>query len=565
MFRVAARNWAGAHLADIAALALLGALSVVALLTFRHYGLGWDDYTHAEYGELLLAYYTSGFEDTRALSFVNLYYYGGGFDMLSAIVARILPLDLFAARRLMGAVVGLIGLVITWRLGRRLGGPNAGLAALVLLTLCPLYYGHMFMNAKDVPFAVAKISLLYALVRAFEEYPKPSWKTVALFGLTLGLTLGTRVMGGIAVLSVGLAGIVLLTLEARRIGLKSAIGRFGAFAGILCCGLVLAYGVMGLVWPWSIAEPLNPVRAVMYFTKFWEVPWRELYEGSAVLVPEMPRGYVPTLFAVTMPEVFLLLALLGIGVALRTLFRADAPPIRRTIEILLLGAALVPILVTVATKPAMYNGIRHFVFVTPPLAVLGGLAVAWLIERLAPLPRLRAATFGALGLAASVTVVDMVRLHPYQYAHYNHLIGGLQTADREFMLDYWGLAFKQAGEELRAEIDRRGLKPPVGRRWKVATCGPHNAARIALGPNFVVTYDTHGADFALMLGEYYCQRLPLKPMVEVSREGVMFAAVYDVRSADPLASVFSTPPIQPPLPNQQQASGRAAMPRPAAP
>ncbi|NJL08391.1 MAG: hypothetical protein HC900_09105 [Methylacidiphilales bacterium] len=338
MLRVAARNWAGAHLADIAALALLGALAVLALMTFRHYGLGWDDYTHAEYGELLLAYYASGFEDTRALSFVNLYYYGGGFDMLSAIAARILPLDLFAARRLMGAVVGLIGLAITWRLGRRLGGPNAGLAALVLLALCPLYYGHMFMNAKDVPFAVAKIGLLYALVRAFEEYPKPSWKTVALFGLTLGLTIGTRVMGGIAVLAVALAGIVLLTLETRRLGLRTAVGQFGAFAAILGCGLVLAYGVMGVVWPWSIAEPLNPVRAVMYFTKFWEVPWRELYEGSAVLVPEMPRGYVPTLFAVTMPEVFLVAAVLGVGLALRTLFRADLPPSRRTIEILLLGA-----------------------------------------------------------------------------------------------------------------------------------------------------------------------------------------------------------------------------------
>ena len=303
---------------------------------------------------------------------------------------------------------------------------------------------------------------------------------MALFGAILGLTLGTRVMGGIAVLAVALAGIVLLTLEARRIGLKSAVGQFGVFAAILCCGLVLAYGVMGLVWPWSVAEPLNPIRAVMYFTKFWEVPWRELYEGSAVLVPEMPRGYVPTLFAVTMPEVFLVAAALGVGLALRTLFRADVPPTRRTIEILLLGAALVPILVAVATKPAMYNGIRHFVFVTPPLAVLGGLAVAWLIERLAPRPRLRAATLGALGLAASVTAVDMVRLHPYQYAHYNHLVGGLQTADREFMLDYWGLAFKQAGEDLRAEIDRRGLKaaggPALeGRHLRPAQCGAHRA------------------------------------------------------------------------------------------
>ena len=58
-------------------------MTVVALATFRDYGLGWDDYTHAEYGDLLLAFYASGFADQRALSFVNLYMYGGGFDLLA--------------------------------------------------------------------------------------------------------------------------------------------------------------------------------------------------------------------------------------------------------------------------------------------------------------------------------------------------------------------------------------------------------------------------------------------------------------------------------------------------
>ncbi|NJL50284.1 MAG: glycosyltransferase family 39 protein, partial [Blastochloris sp.] len=63
---------------------------------------------------------------------------------------------------------------IAWRLGRRLGGPYAGLAGMVLLALCPLYYGHMFMNAKDVPFAVATLGLLATLVRAFDEFPRPA-------------------------------------------------------------------------------------------------------------------------------------------------------------------------------------------------------------------------------------------------------------------------------------------------------------------------------------------------------------------------------------------------------
>ena len=46
---------------DDLALVVLAAVALVAGLTFRDYGLGWDDYTHAEYADLLLKMYGSGF------------------------------------------------------------------------------------------------------------------------------------------------------------------------------------------------------------------------------------------------------------------------------------------------------------------------------------------------------------------------------------------------------------------------------------------------------------------------------------------------------------------------
>src|SRR5512132_3718143 len=116
------------NLADRVARAVLAVLAIIAAMTLRDYGLGWDDYTHSQYGDLLLKLYGSGFADTRALEFVNLYKYGGGFDMASALVAKVLPFDLFETRRLIGAAIGIVGLFVTWRLGRRLGGPIAGLA-----------------------------------------------------------------------------------------------------------------------------------------------------------------------------------------------------------------------------------------------------------------------------------------------------------------------------------------------------------------------------------------------------------------------------------------------------
>src|SRR5688572_13607918 len=133
------RDASAAKIADRLALAVLAAAVAVVVATFRHYGLGWDDYAHAEYGELMLAFYASGFSDRRALSFVNLYMYGGGFDLLAALAAKALPFTLFETRRLVGGLVGIVGLVAVWRTARRLGGPAAGLVALVLLAACPLY------------------------------------------------------------------------------------------------------------------------------------------------------------------------------------------------------------------------------------------------------------------------------------------------------------------------------------------------------------------------------------------------------------------------------------------
>src|SRR4051812_15647985 len=74
-----------ARTCDDLALLALAVTGLVASLTFRDYGLGWDDYTHAEYADLLLRMYGSGFRDTAALSFANLYMYGGGFDMAAAL------------------------------------------------------------------------------------------------------------------------------------------------------------------------------------------------------------------------------------------------------------------------------------------------------------------------------------------------------------------------------------------------------------------------------------------------------------------------------------------------
>ncbi|MDH8090774.1 hypothetical protein QIG24_27770, partial [Klebsiella pneumoniae] len=72
---------------------------------------------------------------------------------------------------------------------------------------------------------------------------------------------------------------------------------------VLLPGVLLGYLIMGLVWPWSIIDPANPFRALTYFSHFFEKPWKELFNGAIVSVPDMPWSYLPTLFALQLPEV----------------------------------------------------------------------------------------------------------------------------------------------------------------------------------------------------------------------------------------------------------------------
>ncbi|WP_454618057.1 glycosyltransferase family 39 protein [Bradyrhizobium cenepequi] len=526
---------------DDLAIVVLSAVALIAGLTFRDYGLGWDDYTHAEYADLLLRMYGSGFKDTGALSFANLYMYGGGFDMAAALLHKVIPLELFETRRLLGAVVGVIGLAVTWRLGRRVGGPLAGLAALLLLALCPTFYGHMFMNPKDAPFAVAMMILLMGLVRLAEEYPAPSPRTALIVGFGAGLSLGCRVLGGLALIYAAIGFLPLLLEEVRKQGLREAAHRFVHVVYVLLPALIFGYLVMGLIWPWSIMEPGHPLEAVTYFSHFFEKPWKEMFDGALVSVPDMPWSYLPTLFALQLPEVLLGLLVAAVVMSLTSLSRADVTARRKTILLMLTLAATLPLVIAMVKRPALYNGIRHFIFVIPPMTVLAGFAFArtmdWLGEKRRSWQPVALAVF-TFGLLLPLS--EMIRLHPYQYTHFNHIAGTVRGADDLFMLDYWGLALKQASDGLREQLIERQEIPPLNGKWKVAVCGPQRPAQVALGPDFTIGWDSQSADFAMTLGEFYCKGLTAPVMVEIKRDDVVFARVYDIRGRS-ISSLLAIP------------------------
>jgi hypothetical protein len=266
-----------------------------------------------------------------------------------------------------------------------------------------------------------------------------------------------------------------------------------------------------------------------------------MFDGAIVSVPDMPWSYLPTLFALQLPEVMLVLMTGAVVGTFTLLPRREVPASRKTILMMLTLAATLPLAIAMVKRPALYNGIRHFVFVIPPMAVLGGVALAWTMERLRANHRAwQPVVLATFGFGLALPLAEMIRLHPYQYTHFNHIAGTVRGADDRFMLDYWGLALKQASDELREQLVERQEVPPRNRKWKVAVCGPQRPAQVALGPDFTIGWDSNAADFAMTLGEFYCKGLTAPVLVEIKRDDVVFARVYDIRGSS-ISSLLSIP------------------------
>ena len=101
-----------------------------------------------------------------------------------------------------------------------------------------------------------------------------------------------------------------------------------------------------------------------------------MFDGALVSVPDMPWSYLPTLFALQLPEVLLALLIAGVVGTFMSLSRTDVSARRKTILLMLTLAATLPLVIAMVKRPALYNGIRHFIFVIPPMAVLAGVAFA---------------------------------------------------------------------------------------------------------------------------------------------------------------------------------------------
>ena len=508
---------------DRASWLLIAALFAVALVVFRDYAISNDEEVQHRYGELILSYYTSGMTDRSVFGYKNLYLYGGLFDVTAVLLARVFPADVFTIRHVLCAIIGMGGFAAVWAAARLIAGPRAAFIALAALAVCGPWFGSMFNHTKDIPFAAAMIGATYFMLRAARDLPRPRLLDLLFFGLLLGMSLGQRAL---ALMLLFYLPIAIALYLPQPVTLASGM-RFLARSMLLFVpALALGYLIMIAAWPWAALSPFNPIRGLFAFAHF-HYPIKTLLSGETFLMADVPRWYVPVYVAIKLPLVVLLGAALGLWVAACSRTQRA----RETAFIAL--TALFPMACQVILHGPAFSGMRHFLFMLPPIAVLAGIGFDALLSWLEARQRIVAAA-ASVGLAVWLAwpASLLVRLHPYESLYFNALVGGLQGAAQRYDTDYWVNAMHEMVVMLENHLDRENASQP---RWYyVAVCGERlpfeKEAEMHRGRLRWADGDDP-ADFFIAPTHQGCDKaVDGRPIITIERLGVPIAVIKDRRA-----------------------------------
>jgi len=514
------------------------------LFLFRDFGVTWDEPNQSQYGKYVVQYYETFFRDRRALDFLDAYLYGGLFDSVAALLMRVSPLGEYETRHLLNGLVGVAGVAGVWKLTGLLAGRRAALIAVLLLCLEPNYFGQMFNNHKDVPFAAGYVWSLAYLVESLGHFPRIPKRLIGKFGLAVGLTLGVRVGGFMLLGYLGLAGLAYAVFPGwfagRRTGIPGPGERLREIAVSVAGVTAVGYAVMLVFWPWAQQNPLaRPFQALASMSRFGlkdsGLVARVLLDGRYAHAKDLPVGYLPRYFWVKMPE--LVLAGAGCAVAMAFWFlvkRRGETDRLALVRYVFSGIAMVaPVLYAVAMKAVLYDAIRHFVFLIPLLCAAAGVALERLGRILGGGVWWRQCGVVVLLLAGLLPQgLALYRLHPDQYVYYNSFVGGVKGAQGRYELDYWGNSYKEAVERLVGYLDAEGSRSARG-KVRVAVWGPVVSAAYFFPENLALARKIEEADFLITFTRWgFHEVAPGRRIAAVERQGAVLSVVHDLRESD---------------------------------
>jgi hypothetical protein len=215
--------------------------------------------------------------------------------------------------------------------------------------------------------------------------------------------------------------------------------------GFILLAVLVAWAVMISPWPSAHRDPLfHPIESMRLASSFNE-SYPVLFLGKMHQSASLPWYYFFLFLGVTTPLAILLLATLG-QIRLCADLRFDS---KTWSSIGILFLIWFPLTTFVVLRMNVYDGLRHFLFLLPLLAICCGVGSSWLYEKLPIQSQWKRATL--ITALLLISVPSLVVLHPYQYTYYNVLAGPRITLHERFETDYWVTSYREAAKWINSQ------------------------------------------------------------------------------------------------------------------
>ncbi|MBI5826008.1 MAG: hypothetical protein HZB18_18445 [Chloroflexi bacterium] len=275
-------------------------------------------------------------------------------------------------------------------------------------------YFILFLQARTYYFLLSTLILLITWYRLNYQLPITLF-SILLPAILLGFTTSTRILGPFA-------GALVAYYVLRTKG-RQAIPALAMYAVV---ALIATY----LTWPYLWMNPIPRFFESLREMSLYPWPGLVLFNGISYQSTELPYSYLPALLAIQLTEPVWALSIAGwigsiVGGAKR----------RGLVELSLLWF-VIPLILFIALRIALYDNFRQIVFIIPPVFLMAGVAfekiknIKWQIALIV--------------LSLIPGVLGIISLHPYEYIYYNSFVGGVDGAYDRYDLDYWGISYREA-------------------------------------------------------------------------------------------------------------------------
>jgi 4-amino-4-deoxy-L-arabinose transferase-like glycosyltransferase len=467
---------------------LLAVCLIAGFFIFRDYGFTWDEPLFYKYADALGYAYNP----------VN--WFSGHFDLNNSYGPSASdhknrgPAYLFLAREpvyfiekfhantddawhLVNFLTFLLGVFFIYKICERFVQPWAAFAASALFTFQPLLWGHAFINPKDPPFLVFLTGSVYLgfrmvdqLVESNNRSAHKTFLQILLPAFVLGIATSIRVLGP-------LAGLFVVIYFLTRRPTRQTLLWMALYAA-------LSIVVMIITWPYLWESPLRFVQ-VFQFMSDNPTGLQVLFADQVYRAYNLPLRYIPFYLFFTLTEFVWPLFAIGFVAAFFKL-KKDVPKLTQAALILLWF--LIPAGYAIIRNPPDFDGMRHFLFMLPPIFIFAAFAFDWFFEKIQRV---------WINIALMIVILapgiySIIQLHPYEYAYYNSFIGGTGGAFRHYETDYWLTCYKQAVEEFN-QLETGPVNLYIHREPEVAA--PYAASNVTI-------FDERGALNQIKPGDF---------------------------------------------------------------